>query len=264
MRALPLLLATVAALWCGQNLLLRHAGLPMRWRIGPGDLPARHRHANRFLTNCILAGTLLLYPILVNTSPLDYYLKLFPGGRQPGELIWGLAAATLYLLALFLAWTLSDNVRFRARRRPLQIARRLAGVPLTAGLAALLEELLFRGVLLADLQTTLSTPPAVILAAFIFAAAHYLRPVKRYWTFPGHVGLGMLLCLAFVWSGSLWLPVGLHAGGVLVLMGIRPLIRYTGPAWLVGASIFPYAGGAGLIGLALLTLNIWRRYCGVG
>ena len=69
--------------------------------------------------------------------------------------------------------------------------------------------------------------------------------------------------LAFVCTGALWLPVGLHAGGALVLMAIRPLVRYSGPAWLVGASIFPYAGVAGAAALILLTINIWLCYGGL-
>ena len=55
----------------------------------------------------------------------------------------------------------------------------------------------------------------------IFAAAHYVRSVKRYWTFPGHVALGALLCAAFYWTGNVWLSFGVHAGGVLVLMAVQ-------------------------------------------
>jgi len=46
------------------------------------------------------------------------------------------------------------------------------------------------------------------------------------------------------------------------LAGIRPFIRYVGPAWLVGASIFPYAGLVGLVALGLLTANVWIRFGG--
>ena len=101
------------------------------------------------------------------------------------------------------------------------------------------------------------------IGTVIFAAAHYVRSVKRYWTFPGHVALGALLCAAFYWTGNVWLSFGVHAGGVLVLMAVRPVVRYTGPAWLVGASIFPYAGAVGIAALVLLTVNMWLVYGGV-
>ena len=44
------------------------------------------------------------------------------------------------------------------------------------------------------------------------------------------------------------------------MMGARPFVRYVGPPWLVGASIFPYAGVVGLGALVLLTVNIWLYY----
>jgi membrane protease YdiL (CAAX protease family) len=174
----------------------------------------------------------------------------------------GAAAAILYLALLYLAWMLTDNVRFEIRHDARRLAKRLAGVPFTALLIALVEELLFRAVLLANLLEALEPRWALPIGALVFAAAHYVRRVKRYWTFPGHLALGTLLCLAFFWTGALWLPLGLHAGGVLVLMAVRPFARYTGPAWLVGASIFPYAGAVGIVALALLTINVWLTHGG--
>ncbi len=99
-----------------------------------------------------------------------------------------------------------------------------------------------------------------MLGALIFAGAHYVRAVKRRWTFPGHVLLGVLLCVAFLRTGSLWLPMGLHAGGIFMIMGIRPFVRYRGPAWLTGASIFPFAGVIGMAGLLLLTAFVSTYY----
>jgi hypothetical protein len=36
-------------------------------------------------------------------------------------------------------------------------------------------------------------------------------------------------------------------------MAARPMVRYVGPGWLVGASIFPYAGVPGVAALLLLS-----------
>jgi membrane protease YdiL (CAAX protease family) len=177
-------------------------------------------------------------------------------------MLYGAAAGILYLALVYLAWLATDNVRFAVRHTSRQLAMRLLGAPFTALFIALAEELLFRGVLLAGLLETLRPPVAVPIGVAAFASAHYIRRVKRYWTFPGHLALGTLLCLAFLWTRALWLPLGLHAGGVLVLMGVRPLVRYRGPAWLVGASIFPYAGAVGIVALLLLTSNIWLTFGG--
>jgi hypothetical protein len=56
--------------------------------------------------------------------------------------------------------------------------------------------------------------------------------------------------------------MGLHAGGIFLTLGTRPFVRYTGPGWLFGASIFPYAGLVGIAALAVLTLSIWITYGG--
>ncbi|MCK4340702.1 MAG: CPBP family intramembrane metalloprotease [Phycisphaerae bacterium] len=261
MRALVLLALVPLVMWLTQTALLLRAGLPVRLRINSADLPQRLKWVNRVVTYVAFATVLLIYPPLCHSeSPLTYYRGFFPLGLRPLEMLHGAAAAILYLVLLYLAWTISGNVRFEVRHDAKRLARRLAGVPLTAILAAFVEELLFRAMLLNDLLASLNVYLAVPIGVVVFAGAHYVRSVKRYWTFPGHLALGTLFSLAFVYTGALWLSLGLHAGGILVLMAVRPFIRYTGPAGLVGASIFPYAGILGILALILLSLNMWLSY----
>ena len=132
----------------------------------------------------------------------------------------------------------------------------------TAVFGAFVEELLFRGVVMRDLLRDMPSAPALAvgIAVVVFAAAHYVRPVKRRWTFPGHLMLGLLLCVAFLRTGSVWLATGFHAGGILMIMGTRPFFRYRGPAWITGASTFPFAGAVGMVGLAILTVFVASRY----
>jgi membrane protease YdiL (CAAX protease family) len=262
MLALGLLALIPIVMWLGQSALLRRAGLPLRVRISAADLPRPLKRANRLVTYAAFAGVLVGYPLLRGQSPIAYYAGFFPLGRRPVELLYGAAAAILYLALLYLAWMLTDNVRFQVRHDRRRLVRRLAGAPLTALVTALVEELLFRALLLAALLESFDPRMAVPIGVVVFAGAHYVRGVKRYWTFPGHLALGTLLCVAFVCTRALWLPIGLHAGGVLMLVAARPLVRYTGPAWLVGASVFPYAGLVGIGGLVLLTINIWLHYGG--
>lgn len=260
MVALLLLLLVPVVMWVGQTALLLAAGQGVSWRISSAALPRRTKRFNRLITNAALAAAVIAYPLLIGRGVLEYYAAFFPLDRSARQAVWGLAASTLYLALLYAAWSASGQVQFRVRHTAGKLVQRLAGVPVTAALGALVEELLFRGVLLADLLRTLPAAAAVALGALLFAAAHYVRSVKRYWTFPGHVGLGALLCVAFTCTGTLWLSTGLHAGGILMLMGVRPFARYTGPPWLVGVSIFPYAGAVGLAALALLTWNVWMRF----
>ena len=260
MIALACLAAVPLGLWITQSLVLLSRGEALAWQVSAAQLPTAVKRVNRVATYAAFVIVLTVFPLLRGQMPWAYYLSYLPWGAGPRQCLYGAAAAMLYLCLLYLAWLVSGNVSFAKRHPARRLAKRLAAAPLTAVLAALAEESLFRAVLLADLLRSLPTVAAVLLGVVIFAGAHYVRGVKRYWTLPGHLALGMLFCVAFVATGDIWLSTGLHAGGILVLMGARPFVRYHGPPWLVGASIFPYAGVVGIVALGLLTLNIWLQY----
>lgn len=257
MLSLCLIAAIPLLLWAAQSILLWRAGRPLQWRLSSAELPHRLKRINRVLTHVAIGLIILAYPLLRGESPLAYYTNYLPADARASQALLGVCAAVVYLTLLYLAWTISGQVRFELRHPPARLLRRLLTVPLTAVFIALVEELLFRALLLADLLDNWPRPVAIAAAVVIFAGAHYVRSVKRLWTFPGHLALGALFCLPFVWTGAIWLSFGLHAGGVLVLMAVRPMLRYTGPGWLVGASVFPYAGTVGITALLLLTCNLW-------
>lgn len=262
MLALALLAAVPALMWGVQSLLLACEGLRPRARIGGSDLPERVKLGNRIATYAAFAGVLLGYPALHGESPLAFYARFFPVDGREQQLAFGLGVSLFYLALLYAAWLFTDNLRIDVRQRPAALAKRLATAPVTAALAATVEELLFRAVVLQGLVEDFGVGAALPAGVAIFAGAHYVRSVKRYWTLAGHLGLGLLLCTAYLCSGALWLPIGIHAGGILLIMAMRPLARYTGPAWLVGASIYPYAGLLGVTALLALTLDIWMRFGG--
>lgn len=260
MLAILLLGFVPILMWLAQSVALVALHRPVRFALGGNDLPGPVEAALRAATHLGMIGVLLGYPLFRGSPPWAYYARFFPTGDRPAELVWGFAAATLYLTLLYLAWTLTDQVRFEVRHPPRRLVRKLALAPVAGVLIALAEELLFRAVLLEDLLRTLPPAPAITLGVIGFAAAHYVRRVKRYWTIAGHLALGGLLCTAYLVTGALWLPIGLHAAGVTLLTGVRPFVRYTGPPWLVGASIFPYAGVVGIASLALLAVQIVARF----
>ncbi len=264
MMAVLCLLAAPVLMWLGQTVLLRRHGLPVRWRLDAKGAPRDVRVGGRIVTQVTLLAIIVVYPLLVGSSPVAYYRSLLPMSQVTVQLAHGAAAAVLCLCALLGAWLATGMLCVEVHQARRRWVRRLILLLPTALLGALVEELLFRGVVMADLLRWLPEVPyvAVALAALIFAVAHYVRSVKRYWTFPGHVMLGGLLCVAYMRTDSLWLPVGLHAGGILMIMGIRPFVRYRGPAWLTGASIFPFAGVVGIAGLVVLTAFVLTHYGG--
>jgi membrane protease YdiL (CAAX protease family) len=75
-----------------------------------------------------------------------------------------------------------------------------------AVVAPLLEELFFRGFLFTFLKNYTSTGLALVLSAGVFAFAHVnLGSVLQLWL------LGIILGLAYEHTGSLLLPIGIHA-----------------------------------------------------
>lgn len=262
MLALGLLGMVMAVMWTTQTISLRCVGKPVVLRIDHADLPRRWQQLNRIVTNLAFAAAIVLYPLLRHDSPIRYYASLLPLDRRIGQAAQGAAAALIYLGLLYAVWLITDNVYLRPIGKVKKLAKRLGAVPFSAVIGAGIEELLFRAMLMASLMESFGTIVAVIVGTLVFAGAHYIRRVKRYWTFPGHLALGMMLCVAFACTHTLWLPLGLHGGGILIIMGLRPLVRYVGPPWLVGASIFPYAGVVGVVGLSILTLNMWYLHGG--
>ncbi len=262
MIAIGLLLLVPFVMWCGQSLLLRLHGLPIRYRLDSGDAPRAVRTWGRVITQGSILALIIAYPPLVQgQSPVAFYGAMLPIDGSFYLFAHGAAAATTCLCVLFAIWIATDRMRVDVHQSRRRWMRRLLLLPATAVFGALAEELLFRGVLFSDLLKTFSPSVTVVIGTLIFASAHYVRAVKRWWTIGGHLALGVLLGVAFlVTDRSLWLPVGLHAGGIMMIMGARPFVRYRGPAWLTGASIFPYAGVFGIVGLGVLTAFVARYY----
>lgn len=262
MTALLLLAAVPVVMWLGQTVMLAAIGRPPLWRLDTRNTPTAVRTGGRILTQLSLVGIIVAYPLLRGEGVVAYYARLLPATRSMRLMAHGAAAAVLFLSALYLVWVLSGRVEVEPRGSRRRRWRRLALLLPTSLFGPLVEELLFRGVVMADLMRWLPSRPiaAFILAVLVFAGAHYIRTVKRRWTFGGHVMLGVLLCGAFFATGSLWLSIGLHAGGNLVIIGARPYCANRGPAWITGASIFPYAGLVGLVGLTILSTFIMTHY----
>jgi uncharacterized protein len=77
---------------------------------------------------------------------------------------------------------------------------------LVGAIAPLVEEVLFRGVLFQWLRARLPLALAVLLSAAIFSVAHMIAPLM-----PALFVVGIILALAYEFTGSLWLPIVLHA-----------------------------------------------------
>ena len=84
-------------------------------------------------------------------------------------------------------------------------------------LIALGEEWLFRGYLYGLYKSTIGVKTAIFLNSFIFAAVHLLNPHSLskplehiIFEMVNLILLAVLMSLAREYSGSLWMPVGIH------------------------------------------------------
>jgi len=96
-------------------------------------------------------------------------------------------------------------------------------------MAPLLEEVLFRGLLLQALRRRMPFWPAALVVTALFSALHALQFQDYLPALAGIAALGLLLAWLRERSGSLWPPILVHAG--FNLLGLLPLLVYlkTGP-----------------------------------
>jgi len=242
---------------------------------------------HRYFSRCIqISALLMLWPAF-----------RWIGIRRPGEL--GLERNTLWRrdLAVGLAVSLVPVVALAAGYLAFDVYGLKKSFPIVAGLrifatagaVAVLEEFLFRGVLLGLCLRSMRPTAAVLASSAVFAAVHFLRVAKPSsgtavgwlsgfaqlpqvfsgapaWPLPGWGMLslllaGILLAVATLRTRSLFLPVGLHAGWIIGQQGLQWIAKFRvkpPEAWLpwVGPNVVSGAVPTGLIptGVLLLTM----------
>lgn len=135
-------------------------------------------------------------------------------------------------------------------------------------LAAVLEELLFRGILFRWIEQFAGSWAALAITAALFGLAHRANPNATWFSsFSIAMEAGVLLAGAYMLTRSLWLPMGLHAAWNFTqgyLFGVpvsgQPeqgmvTARLSGPTLLSGG---PFGLEASVIAVVLATaLGVW-------
>jgi membrane protease YdiL (CAAX protease family) len=191
-------------------------------------------------------------------------------GRQ---LLAGIAVGGIEMLALTALILLAGGVQFT-----LDPARGLAALGLGAwsfAWAAVIEELLFRGFVFQRLVDGIGTPLAIALMATLFALGHWGNPGMEGGTLVAAtidtVLAGVLLGLAWVRTGSLALPIGIHFGwnwtqGSLLGFGVSGFAQagwlhpqlLDKPQWLTGGAFGPEASVFSIVVDVLAIALLWR------
>ena len=150
-----------------------------------------------------------------------------------------------------------------------------------------IEETIFRGFLLQTALRDGRKLPAVVLVSAVYSGLHFLRgrvtvtmgfdalvgfrslavlvTSEKSFTgivapFVGLLFVGVVLSYAYLWTKSLYLPIGLHAGWVFALKcSSRLLDAPTRLGWLYGSSRVVDGVGS-LVLLAIVMYILWRVY----
>ena len=136
--------------------------------------------------------------------------------------------------------------------------------------AALLEEVMFRGVAQVVLARALGRVMAVLLLSVLFALAHLGNPNSSALGLVNIALAGVFLGLTFYAPGGIWTAWGAHLGWNAALAASDapvsglpfqiPWIDYSpgGPVWLTGGSFGPEGGLLATVAILLATATAWR------
>jgi uncharacterized protein len=218
----------------------------------------------------LLASLYLLAPLVLwaairveGTSLASYGLPLQPAvllslglGFSLGVI--GLAMlVALQLQAGWIAWN-PEAIDFAAAIRPLVLTLLLAlWISLT-------EELVFRGFVLNQLQSSYDPWVAAALSSIVFALLHLIWEGKENVPqLPGLWLMGMVLVLArWTDSGYLGLAWGLHTGWIWAIASLETMQQFIptgkGAVWLVGEVGKPLTGVLSASLLLMTAVLLWQ------
>jgi membrane protease YdiL (CAAX protease family) len=199
----------------------------------------------RVMDRVVLVVTVLL--LYRNRSKLEIVSLASMGLKRSSgwcSLLWrgwllGACSLTLMVLTMVPYGARKLDISFTGVR---ELAAGLCMAFITGAVVGFIEEVFFRGFILQSLLRNLRRWAAVIAMSLFFAIVHFFKapdmPVRRgfdplagfkavaYYlqpllhpteVLPAFVGLflvGVVLACAYLWSGSLYLSIGLHAGWV--------------------------------------------------
>jgi hypothetical protein len=262
-----LALASLAGVWAMQSALLYFDGVAdvRRGLFQVRDASPFVRRSLAVFVQVMLVGYLMGYPFAIGHDPLEYHkAKLLP--PHPEQLIEMLIVTVGFFAVGVGGEMLAGWMHFSPRHDQKTSIRKVIESILRPVPLAFLEEGIFRGIVLEQLTVVLgngriSTPLAIGCSATVFSALHFVRPTAKHWPVGGLFVLGILLGTAYVVGGhTYWLPVGIHAGGVLVIKFLQPFIHFTGPSWMIGTRTYPMAGLVGIGAMIFLGLYVLVRF----
>jgi membrane protease YdiL (CAAX protease family) len=245
----------------------------------------------RYVNRGLLIVALLGLPFFVRGAGARRWSDV---GIPPGFIRWRRFGAAFALgfvsLAVVCAAALLAGGRLPKPRTPGELAGQFLGVLATALIVAVIEELLFRGAMFGTLRRAMRWPAALAVSSAVYAITHFMHrgatPPEVDWLsglrvlptmlagmtdvrtlFPALPSLalaGVILGLAYQWTGDLSASIGIHAGWIFWL-------KFYGFATRRAPDVDPWFWGSGrlvdgwlafvalVVVLSLLVITARRR-----
>ncbi len=259
-----------AVIWVVGSFVLAAVLAPWLYQVGKafaeftaaGDFPrliesvgrSCHRAGfGRYFNRALLLAALILLPFLLRrlrflrAEGSDGAKRLWQKLSWKSAMIQSLAGC---LIAIGVLWGFASLLEsmgvFAQNKKPAELGRVLSQVLVPAVAVSLVEEWLFRGLLLGLWLRYARPLTACVGASLLFAALHFVEPPQAWRVLdPTHwlagfsllggvlahftcgifiltefipmLAVGLALAWARLRSGALWLPIGLHAGWIIAL-----------------------------------------------
>jgi CAAX protease family protein len=194
-----------------------------------------------------------------------------------GQVLSGTFFGSILILLNLLIFLIIGGMDFRSSAVTLSgtLMVLLEGLLIFA-IAAAAEELLMRGYPFQRLLDRYGSVPALIATSIVFSVIHLANPFVSAASLANIFLAGMLLGSAYLATGSLWFPIGIHFGwnfiqGSVFGFPVSGIIHGSvfvtlpnGPDYLTGASFGPEGGLAAtfvlLVGTSLLWIPAIAKY----
>ena len=289
---MPALALYLLAVFAGGALLapwLYHAIQALAPSVPALEAAARMPFA-RYVNRGLLIVALLGLPFFVRGAGVRRWSDV---GIPPGFIRWrrfGVAFALgFFSLAAVCAITLAAGGRLVRPRTPGELAGQLLGVLATALIVAVIEELLFRGAMFGGLRRAMRWPAALAVSSAVYAITHFMaraqNPETVDWLsglrvlptmlagmteprtlFPALLSLtlaGVILGLAYQWTGDLSASIGIHAGWIFWLKFYGFATRRAPGAdewfWGTGKLVDGWMAFAAIVVVLVVLLRVARR-----
>ena len=249
------------ALWLVQTLVLTAVGAKsvFAWPMRHDSDSSVVRWVMKAAVQAVLLALLLLPPWLTGESPWDYHAERLSAVSWKIPVLGGGLTLFLFSAVMLVNW-LVGWITLEPHMGRSKLLTKLGRASLTPLPLAIMEELVFRGIILEQMLRSLPDHPigqgaALTLSAALFASVHFLRYQKQL-LLPavGLFVLGWTLGLVYLACGhTIWGAAAFHAAGVWFIQMTRPFASYHGPAWLIGYRSYPICGVYGLGVMLLLT-----------